>query len=224
MSNEPPDKPGATDVAQALAKAMLSAVPVAGGPAAELLDLLRLPIMKRQHAWLADLAERLRALESNGRLRVEDLTQDEAFVDAIVRALESVRRPREQEKREALRNAVLNVALATTPDETLREMFLGIVEQFNAWHLRLLRAVDHPDAWAQVHTVRYDPGLSSPLSHFIEATFPDLAGRRDFYGLLWSDLSRAGLTNMGSQSESSLTASLTSDVGKQFLTFVSEPT
>jgi hypothetical protein len=229
MSDEPPDKPDRGDIAQALAKALLNTVPIVGGSAAELLDLVRLPVMKRQHAWLADLAERLRALEAEGRLRVEDLPNNEAFVDAIVRALDSVRRTREQDKREALRNAVLNVALATTPEETLREMFLGFVEQFNAWHLRLLKAMDNPEAWAQVNRVRYEPALSSSLSAFIEAAFPELGGRGDFYALLWSDLRRAGLTNTDTtglnvmMTESGWHPSRTSDLGKQFLRFIAEP-
>lgn len=225
---KPPDPPGTMDVVHAIAKAAVSVVPLAGGPAAELFDLLRIPAAKRQYTWLADVAERLKKLEGEKRLRIEDVVESDAFVSATIRALEAARRTSEDEKRAALRNAVLNVALAKSPDEALTQMFLDWIDRFAGWHLLLLKAFDDPPGWAKAHGVNYRPALSSSLSAFLEASFPELASRPEFYRLLWAELNQAGLTNTGGlaamMTENGWLASRTSDLGKQFLRFIEEPT
>ena len=141
-------------------------------------------------------------------------------------ALDAVKRTGDKEKRAALRNAILNVVLDQTPDETLQQIMLGLVDRLTAWHLRLLKAMDNPFAWAQAKSVNYQPAMTSSLDAFIEAAFPELRERKGFYGLLWAELGQAGLaagslstmmTDRGWQS------SRTTEFGKQLLRFISEP-
>lgn len=223
----PPDKPGTTDASLIVAKAVLAAVPLAGGPAAELLDLLRVPAAKRQWNWLAEVAERLNKLEGEHRLRVVDVVESDAFVSATLRAMEAVRRTGEEGKRAALRNAVLNVALRQSPDEALTQYFLDWIDRFTEWHLVVLKAFNNPVAWAKAHNVTYRPAATSSLSGFLEAAFPELKQRSDLSGLVWADLTAARLLG-GSfntmMSETGWESARTTELGKQLLRLIEDPT
>lgn len=228
MAVEAQDKSGATDVAFIVAKAAVSAGAslVGAGPVAELFELLRVPAAKRQAALLADIAERLKTLEAEERLKLEDVVQGDAFVTATVRALEVARRTSDTEKRTALRNAVLNVALARSPDEALTQFFLDWIDRFTDWHLVLLKAFEDPVKWASAHGVTYKPGLSSSLSGFTEAAFPELARQTELCSLVWADLHDARLLQGGfntMMTETGWQASRTTDLGKQFLRLIEEP-
>lgn len=222
------EKSGTMDVALVLAKAAVSAgaSAVGLGPVAELFDLLRVPAAKRQAALLADLAERLKTLEGEHRLQLTDVLESEAFVSAAVRALEVARRTGEADKRAALRNAVLNVALRRAPDEALTQFFLDWIDRFTAWHIQVLEAFNDPVAWASAHGVRYQPAISSSLAGFLEEAFPELKQRPDLCGLVWADLNEARLLS-GSlntmMTDSGWRASRTTDLGKAFLALIQEP-
>ena len=229
-SNDPP-KATAGDVALKIATAATKgAVSIAlpgAGAVAELLDLVRTPLQRRQEDWLSDLAARLAALEEARRLDREHLGQDEAFLDAVARGIQAAMRTGQAEKREALRNAALNIALGTTPDEGERELFLDMVERFTAWHLRLLKAFQDPGMWARVHAVLYEPAMSSTRDAFLEAAFPELRSKSDFYSRVWSDLFQARLVN---SDQLGVTASVeawknraTTILGDRFLDFIAEP-
>ena len=56
-------------------------------------------------------------------------------------------RNHEQEKIDALRNAVLNSALPHPPDDSLQQTFLAWVDRFTVWHLHSLSLFDDPKAW-----------------------------------------------------------------------------
>ena len=73
------------------AKAMLSLIPIAGGPAVELFSLLLAPpLEKRKETWLEDLYERLKRMEEQvAGFHFEDLEHNEVFVSAAVQAIRS---------------------------------------------------------------------------------------------------------------------------------------
>lgn len=207
-------------------KAVTSAVPFVGGPVAELIDLLQAPLQKRQHEWWADLAERVVELEDDGRLRREGLAENESFLNAAARAASAVLRTGQREKREALRNAVLNVALDLSLDEAEQDMFLELVERFGVWHLRVLKAFENPAEWARTHQVNYHPGMSSSRGDYLEAAFPELANRKTFYGRVWADLTQAGLVSSAlvvMMTERGWESAATTELGVRFLRFVEEP-
>src|SRR5215213_10816450 len=88
--------------------AALSAIPVA----AELFEtIFAPPLARRQDAWMEAVADGIRQLQE----RIEGfdwtrLTEDEAFVTIAIEASAAALRTHQAEKREALRNAVLNAA------------------------------------------------------------------------------------------------------------------
>ncbi|UUZ63272.1 hypothetical protein LP417_27235 [Polaromonas sp. P1-6] len=74
------------DVAHALAKAGLSAVPFVGGPAVELFQLLvQPPLERRRQQWMQQVGEKLLELEAKG-LSLEKLQGNEQFVSAAMQA------------------------------------------------------------------------------------------------------------------------------------------
>jgi hypothetical protein len=60
----------------------------------------------------------------------------------------------------------------------------------------------------------------------VEAALPEMQGRKDFYLLIASELSSAGMLTAnltGSVSPTSLMDRLTTDFGRQFVRFISPP-
>lgn len=221
-----PDKPGARDLAHVALKAAVSAVPIVGGPVAELMDLLQTPLQQRQYQFWAEIAERVAQLEADGRLRREDLPSSEIFLDAAARAASAAIRTGRAEKREALRNAVLNAALGSGPDESELQIFFDLVDRLTVWHLRILKAFRDPVRWAQDHNVDYRPALSSSRDAFLQRAFPELEARTSFYGRVWADLTQAGLVNgglSGMMTETGWRSPVTTEFGNRFLSFIEEP-
>jgi hypothetical protein len=134
------------DVAHALTKAGLSAIPVVGGPAVELFQLvIQPPLEKRREAWRARVGEAIAKLEANG-IDIESLRENEEFVSVVMQASQIAIRTHQEEKLVMLRNAVLNVATGQTTDESLQTMFLNFVDVFTEWHVRILRLFQSPPA------------------------------------------------------------------------------
>ena len=124
------------DVAYAAVKAVVAAVPFVGGSAGELLGLaLRPPLEKRRDEWMKSVALRLQATEQ----RFERLTSDPSFVTTIAAASLIAMRNHQEEKLEALRNAVVNCAIGNAPGDDLRALFLSLVDELTPTHLRILK-------------------------------------------------------------------------------------
>lgn len=133
-------QPTFEDVAHAGGKGLLSIIPFVGGVGSELVGLLSSPVAQRRDAWLEDLERRLRELENGVEgFRFDNLGTNEQFVSAVLQATQSALRSHQAEKLDALRNAVLNVAIGTEPFEDLQLIFLNFVDTFTPTHLRVLR-------------------------------------------------------------------------------------
>ncbi len=81
-------------------------------------------------------------------LTPEALSKNEAFVSALAQATQSAMKTN-SEKLEALRNAVLNIALGNSPADDLQAIFLNLVDSFTTVHLQLLRLYLHPNSWIE---------------------------------------------------------------------------
>lgn len=131
-----PPKNAKGDVAFGITKAAFAAVPLVGGPAVELIEtLLKGPINARRDEWLESIATELHNLiERVEDLSLEKLSEDPSFITTFMSASQIAMRTHQEEKREALRNAVLNAALRTEPDEDMQAISLGLVDRFTSWH------------------------------------------------------------------------------------------
>jgi hypothetical protein len=171
------------------------------------------------------LAHRLKDLEKT-QLTLEEILSNPKFLDAAFRAAIAAGTTHQEEKREALRNAVLNSALPGSPDEDRQQMFIAYIERLTASHLRVLRVVADgapvfaTGAWDHVSP---DPKIEKSL----EASDPDLAKDRDFaqqvcfdlQGLNLIALHGGGPVRLGHPLGRIIVYPLT----KEFLQFVSSP-
>ena len=130
VTNPVPDSAG-TETVLGLVKATASMVPVLGGLAAGLMEVVIGPqLERRRNEWLNSLAERLAKLEQRvDGFRVADLADDPAFTSAMLQAGVIALRNHNAEKLAALRNAVLNVAVSSTPRRRAGTVHLA------HWHL-----------------------------------------------------------------------------------------
>ena len=221
-------KPTAGDVAIAVAKGMLGTVPYVGSIAAEMVSLfVTTPLDKRRSEWIMSLASSLDGLRRGEGIDWEVLAGNESFISTVFHATQVAVRTHQKEKLEALRNAVLNAARPDAPDDDLQLMFLDFVDTFTPWHLRVLCFLNNPKAWLEQHSVRYQHISKGAVSSFLELAFPELASRQDFYEQLARDLHTRGLVSMENLhvigSADGMVAPRSTEMGRLFLEFISEP-
>lgn len=214
-----PPKQSKADAAHAIVKAGLSALPVVGGPAVELFQhLIQPPLERRRQEWMAAVGEKLQELEEHG-VNVEELGQNDEFISAVMHASQIAIRTHQQEKREALRNALFNIASGQSPGEALEHMFFDWIDSLSLLHLQILKLFQAPIP---------PPGMSmGGLSSVLEHNMPHLRGHAAVYGQVWKDLYSRGLVNTEgmnvTMSGQGLAAKRTSEIGDALLRFISEP-
>ena len=141
-----PANSASVEIATAVAKGTVSAIPIAGGAISEFIaTAVSLPLSKRRDAWLQDLEARLKELEHQiGDFTLDTLASNEQFVSATVQATQAAIRTHQTEKIEALRNAVLDAAVGKTVDSDYQTIFISLVDRLTPAHLRLLHRFREP--------------------------------------------------------------------------------
>ncbi|MCH7792485.1 MAG: hypothetical protein IID31_09430 [Planctomycetes bacterium] len=135
VSEQPPTRTTGK-VSHAIAKAALGSIPLAGAAASELFAfVITSPLERRRDEWMHAVAERLGALEDRRAESLTYLQYDESFLDTVLQASQIALRTHHKEKRHALLNAITNAAMPHAPDESERQMFLGMIDAFTVWHL-----------------------------------------------------------------------------------------
>jgi len=138
----PPPEECTSDTVLRLVRAGISAIPIAGGPVVELMNILGSPIERRRLEWLTTFGEDLSRLkEQVTDLTDQKLSENAAFVSAALQATQMAGRTHRKEKLDALRNAVLNVAVGRAPEHDTQAMFLDAVDGLTALHVRFLSAL-----------------------------------------------------------------------------------
>ncbi|QDV56248.1 hypothetical protein [Rosistilla oblonga] len=217
------------DHAHTLARAGVGSIPLAGAAATELFQkLIAPPLEKRRQEWMESVAEGLRQLEEQQRLSLDDLSENDTFIDAVMSASQAAIRTSQAEKREALKNAVLNSSLPDPPDESRQQIFIGLVDSLTVWHLRILRFFCDPAR------VFHEQGKTAPqyhlagsLSQLLKTAYPELGNERELYDQIGKDLYGRGL--LGTEgfhtmmSGNGVYEKRTTTMGDQFLRFISEP-
>ena len=141
---ESKDVPAATsgDSFHGLVRAGLATIPVLGAAATELLNLIIAPQLdpldRRRAEWMNDVAGRLEQLEEDRTLDLNQLQDDDAFITIVMWASQAAIKTHEAEKREALRNAVLDATRPHAPDASLQHHFVTLLDTLTVWHLRVL--------------------------------------------------------------------------------------
>lgn len=222
-------KIGAADIGHTLAKAALAAIPYVGGPAAELFAaVLTPPIVKRRDQWVQSMGEDLMRLkEKIDGFNFDDLSSNEQFVTAAMHATLSASRNHQKEKLEALRNAVLNVAMKNEPDEDLQLIFLNHIDDLTPWHLRILTYFKNPTEWFKNNKVKQPDLEFGGLPDGLYAAFPDLRKQGVLVEQLIEDLKSSGLLTLTSLKTTmtghGIFETRTTDLGNRFLKYITSP-
>lgn len=220
MENEDLKLPKTTsgDIAHALAKAGLSAIPLLGGSAAELLQyVIQSPIEKRREKWMTTVGAKLQELERRG-LNLEELQNNEQFISIVMHATQISLRTHKMEKLDALRNALLNVALGQAPDDILQTVFLNLIDSFTTFHLQLLKLFQEPTLPININM--------GTLLNVIQHNLPELCGNRDICDQIWKDLYSRGLVDTENihttMTNHGLGQKRTTNMGDSFIKFIEE--
>jgi hypothetical protein len=232
--NTNPPKQSSGDIAHIVVKAGLAAIPLVGGSAAEIFSAVVVPpLTRRRDEWIQSLAEGLQELQERvAGFTIDSLQNNEVFVTAVMHATQVAIRNHHSEKREALRNALLNVASGNAPNEDMQLIFLDLVDTLVPWHLRLLRFFQNPLVYIPSNGV--NPGQyiagSGGVSNLIEWVFPEIQHKRPFYEQIVKTLYECGLitTTPGSLDRVTMTTAIlfarrTTEMGNQFLQFIASP-
>jgi hypothetical protein len=226
---EPPTS-SAGDKAHALAKAGIGSLPLVGAAATELFQMLIAPpLERRRQAWMEAVAVGLRRLEQEKGLDIEQLKFNESFIDTVMQASQVALRNNQDEKHDALRNAVLNSASTQPIEESRQQMFLNLVDVLTVWHIRILKLLSNPTQWFQDQGRRSPVySISGSLSQLLIDAYPELAREREFYDQVAKELFDRGLLNTNGlhtmMTGSGVYAQRCTELGRQFIAFISDPT
>jgi hypothetical protein len=220
------------DFAYAIVKGAISSIPfpLASGVAAEVLSLIIAPpLAKRQEAWVSSIAQGLVDLQEKVEgLKLEDLSNNGTFITMTLQATQVALRNHQEEKLEALRNAVVNSAMPSAPDDDLQSMFLNIVDAMTPWHLRILKFFDEPRELVgrSILQMEITGVMAEPADVAIMMVFPKLNGRMEFIDKIIRDLEAHGLAQVNPKALMlhGFMDRGTSELGRQFLRYISEPT
>lgn len=222
------------DYAHTLVKAGISATPIVGSPLAELFAaIIAPPLAKRRDAWIEEIADGLTQLQEQVHvLRLEDLSENDSFVSTVMNASAAAIKTHQEEKLNALRNAVLNAALPDAPQDHLQSMFVGLINDLTAWHVVILRWIASKpngvsDSFGPNDT---DQDVTNRLIASIRASFqPLLDETADFGTQIIKDLKDRGLIYLGRRPIPVGTGGLLeicaqrTALGRQFLEFITSP-
>jgi hypothetical protein len=240
MSERIPE-PDDGEMAGRTALEALKKLPLVGDAAAYILSLFFNPFQVRRDEWFKELADGLEELQAKVKgFDVGSLSKDEVFVSAAIQATRIAVGTHRREKREALRNAVMNVAIGRVPDEEWQQIFMGFVEDLTPLHVHLLRYFQDPPAYmsderrAVLERYRTSSPIPAPSSGAaeLESSFPELREKRDLYREVVRDLHARRLFNSSPESLEEPTVpdqfgsfiKRTTQMADRFLEFIADPT
>ncbi len=184
------------------------------------------PLEKRRAEWMEEVGEALRKLEQDYGVKLDELQENDVFIDTVLHASQIVSRNSQEEKRDALRNAIINAALPNPPDESIQLMFLNWIDTFTVWHLKFLYLFQNPykcfienDEPPPLHDYS-----SINVSTFLTTAYPELRNRQEFYDLVVSELNTRGLLSISDTNTLMINSEAfekhTTSLGDKFLGFI----
>jgi hypothetical protein len=173
-----------------------------------------------------EIADAVRELKERTGATNEDLSANDTFIDAALHATQIALRTSQAEKRAALRNAVLNSALPSAPEEAVQHFFFQLVDELNVWQLRLLALFEDPGTWLREHRRTLNVSMGA-LAHVIQSAYPELAAHREEYDQFWLGLHQRGLVTVDqlhtTMTSNGLLHSRLTGLGQRFLRFIEAP-
>lgn len=226
---DPPEKT-AGDATHSLIKGAISSLPVLGPITAEIFGhVFTPPLERRRVEWMNDVANRLEQLQKKGYIKYKDLQKNDAFITTVSHAYYAAIRNHQNEKREALKNVVLNSAMPDAPDESRQQFFLNFVDTCTEWHLRIMTLLDKPKQCVEGKIPKGEENSihRQMLSTLLDYMCPGFGDETEYIKVLWQDLLSKGFVRTGDNMlviyENLLKDEELTILGKKFLEFITEP-
>ena len=230
MMEGPPPYPTESwsDKLHLVARAGMSAAPFIGGSALEFFNyFIAPPIQTRREEWVKSVYESLNQwvsrLEQENSLRWEDLSNNDEFVSAFIQVSVIAVKNHQKEKLDALRNAVVNVAMGHSPEDSKRELFLRFVDDLTVLHLEALVAFRNHDR--RMHGRSHVRTSISEIAARLQELVPNLQSQSALAEIVVNDLCQCGLLFWNRSGGATRLAGLNqvADLGIEFLDFISQP-
>ncbi len=230
MTLEPFPEDEARDRIRQIIQAGIDVAP-GGGAVNRLADLLFAPsVRKRRDDWVCRIGEGfvelLQRADSLERA-VDSLRSDDRVVTAVMVATEIAGRTHEEAKLEALRNACLHTATDADLDDQYIFVFLRLIDDLSALHLKVLTYLADPIGYFEMHGIERQHFMSAARRAAFDLAMPELAKDKQMADLVLRDLETRGLNNggvlSGLVSENAVYDTMASDLGLEFLGFIAPP-
>jgi hypothetical protein len=194
-----------------------------GHATASILSLFWDPFQERLEAWNVEVAEAVEDLQARVG-GIEKLLQNKPFVSAVIQTTRIAGSTHEPEKLLMLRHALTNVALNKPPDDYLRQAFISLIDQLTVAHILVLDFLWHgfPKGTNPWDKVGFPVSGSRDYNAAIQIQIPSLKGKDTLIQYIISDLRNRGLANLPAVNSIYPMGSVISNMGIEFLTFVSE--
>lgn len=229
------------DFAHRSIKGALASFPIGGSFLSEVFGLAKdSPLEKRTKKFMLALAEKLELLAKESKIDVEELKNNDEFLDIIIQTYEIAIKNSQKEKLELLQNGVLNTALKINIEQDEKLNFLEILARITPSHYRVLKILYEPEEiLSNIVNEKYQLGLENIKVY--EVRLPDVLNEyikydKIFYDVIISDLKSWYLFNFDHSMHHldetpeiiinrmlSNTRHWQTEFGKRFLRFIESP-
>lgn len=190
----PPRKSDARELIETTTAGAIGGVPVVGGVAAALFTfLVTYGYNRRQQEWMDEISADVQDLLDEQGLTMQDLAQDEAFLDAVVDATRIATATSQREKWAWLRNGLRSVLADQDQELDEQHRFFRLVDELTLAHVRILMYFRDPATSLTAQGLELPAGTTTPRQQLMR--LPEFSQQREeWIDLLESDLTRWGLT------------------------------
>lgn len=214
-----------SDNSYAIAKGIISAIPVAGGSLSVLFEsIFTTPLDKRKKEWFQSLADAIEELTNKvDEITPESLSENEIFISVSMQATQIALRNHQQEKLVALKNAVKNSASSISIDENQILMFTRIIDDMTPLHLKILEFLNNPNKIEQELQDKKPKNVKTYYSENItiwKEYYPELNSSKELISQVCKELYAKGF--LFKEIQLLGTGKVTSSFGEEFLTFISK--
>lgn len=216
------------EVARTAIDAATSIVPGGGYAVGKLVErFVSAPLQKRRDEWFERVGEGLRDLQERlGGFDPSKLEENDDFLSAVYEATQAAMKTAKDEKLEALRNGILNIASGMRLEDILRSAFFGYIDRFSPAHLRVLHLISNPSASPEMREAAKDTYAGAQINT-LRAALPESEIDEPALKRILADFQREGLAHTDGMramsTQGSLLSKRTTDAGDAFLRFVSKP-
>jgi hypothetical protein len=134
---QPPTDPK-TEVAAAIVKGAISAVPFVGGVISEVGNLYLNPLEKRKQQWFIEVSNAIEEIRIRYNLLPESLQSDDRFISFLYQATFIALKSHQREKIDALKSALVLAAKPEQVSDDLLYQFLRYIDELSPTHLMIL--------------------------------------------------------------------------------------